>query len=40
MDKDEISNARFVATGQARVMLHEAHRVFIDRLVSLVAIAD
>ena len=34
LDEREISDAKFVTVDQARAMLHEAHRVFVDRLVS------
>jgi 8-oxo-dGTP diphosphatase len=34
LDKREISEAKFLPLHEARALLHEAHRVFVDRLVS------
>ena len=38
LDAREISSAGFFSSGEARGLLHEAHRVFVDRL--LITIRD
>ena len=34
LDEREISEAKFVPLDEARALLHEAHKVFVDRLVN------